>query len=76
MEYLSVRDSSGELAGKKRKDPENPNCKRGGLVRREYRLVAGDYGKPPLPLPAHRAVHTSHKKYPRGTHKRYPRPLS
>ena len=52
MEYLSVRDSSGELAGKKRKDPENPNCKRGGLVRREYRLVAGDYGKPPLPRPA------------------------
>ena len=49
LEYLSVRDSSGDLAGKKRKDPDNPNCKRGGLVRREYRLVPHDYGKPPPP---------------------------
>ena len=52
-----MRDSSGELAGKKRKDPENPNCKRGGLVRREYRLVAGDYGIP-RPARPHRAVCT------------------
>ena len=42
-----MRDSSGDLAGKKRKDPDNPNCKRGGLVRREYRLVPPDYGNNP-----------------------------
>ena len=48
LEYLSPRDNSGDVAGKKRKDPDNPNRKRGGLVRREYRLVPHDYG---LPLP-------------------------
>ena len=46
VEYLSVRDSY-DLAGKKRKDPDNPKGKRGGLVRREYRLVSRDYGISP-----------------------------
>ena len=56
LEYLSARDSSSDQAGKKRKDPNNTNCKRGGLVRREYRLVAREYGtrlfslSPPLRL--------------------------
>ena len=54
VEYLSVRDSY-DLAGKKRKDPDNPKGKRGGLVRREYRLVSRDYGISPRPLP-HQAI--------------------
>ena len=69
LEYLSVRDSSGDLAGKKRKDPDNPNCKRGGLVRREYRLVLRDYGAPPpppLPPPPAPAPTPPHRAAPRG----------
>ena len=38
-----------------RKDPDNPKGKRGGLVRREYRLVSRDYGISPRP-PPHQAI--------------------
>ena len=55
VEYLSVRDSY-DLAGKKRKDPNHPKGKRGGLVRREYRLVSRDYGISPRPPPPHQAI--------------------
>ena len=70
VEYLSVRDSY-DLAGKKRKDPDNPKGKRGGLVRREYRLVSRDYGISPRPPPPPRTDQQSGPSQSKQLFKRY-----